>query len=761
MTDIASLGIEISTKGHSQAIGAMGAIETGAKKAETATGKMAATIERNTRRVEQALGFLKVAASAAFAAFSVQALISYTDRWTDLNSRVVQATGSIAAGAIVMERLSDMARRTYSSLDQTAEGFLLNANSFKELGYSTQVTLDFVEALNNGLVVSGAKGERAASVMNALSKALAAGKLSGDNLNTVLETGGRVTQAIAAGLGVTTLELRRMGAEGKLTTSKVIDALVSQLQELRDEADAMPATISDALGQLGNSVLKTVGLFDQLAGGSSRVAEAILFLADNMHIVVGAVAGLATAITTLMLPALGAMALALATNPFFLAAAAVGVLAGAIAQFAAASWEAERKAHQFNGSIRSNADALEKAATASGIFRTNLRAQIEMQKIAADAALAEADAQLKASKAKLTALRAEAEGRPFFNAFGIALAQREVDQNLATSLGLDSAASTLELQLAKIEELEKRLGGGKTDVPSLPDKASEKVARKYDDLIRSSQQFIAQQQLEASALGMTEQEANRLRYTQELLNKAANDNIKLTPQMRTELEGYAAAMAAAEEQTRRLTEIYNFGKDTFKGFFSDLKSGLKEGQGFWESFGNAAANALDKIADKFLDMALDGIWDTLFGAFSGKGGGSSAGGIGGILGGLFGWLFPNAKGGVYASKSLSAYSGQVVNTPTVFAFAQGAGLMGEAGPEAIMPLKRTASGALGVQVANQNQGNDVRGYGDINITNHISVPPGTSPETAPAIAREVTKELKRQLPDAIKDYNRNPYRRAG
>jgi lambda family phage tail tape measure protein len=46
----------------------------------------------------------------------------------------------------------------------------------------------------------------------------------------------------------------------------------------------------------------------------------------------------------------------------------------------------------------------------------------------------------------------------------------------------------------------------------------------------------------------------------------------------------------------------------------------------------------------------------------------------------------NAKGGVYSSPSLSQYSGQVVNRPTMFAFAKGAGVMGEAGPEAIMPL---------------------------------------------------------------------------
>ncbi|MCX2957518.1 hypothetical protein M5J15_06960 [Serratia symbiotica] len=46
---------------------------------------------------------------------------------------------------------------------------------------------------------------------------------------------------------------------------------------------------------------------------------------------------------------------------------------------------------------------------------------------------------------------------------------------------------------------------------------------------------------------------------------------------------------------------------------------------------------------------------------------------------------------------MSVYSGQIVSNPTVFAFAKGAGLMGEAGPEAIMPLKRGADGSLGVR----------------------------------------------------------------
>ncbi len=56
----------------------------------------------------------------------------------------------------------------------------------------------------------------------------------------------------------------------------------------------------------------------------------------------------------------------------------------------------------------------------------------------------------------------------------------------------------------------------------------------------------------------------------------------------------------------------------------------------------------------------------------------------------------NANGGVYQSPSLSAYSGGVYNTPQLFAFAKGAGVFGEAGPEAIMPLQRGPDGRLGV-----------------------------------------------------------------
>ncbi|QNQ19423.1 phage tail tape measure protein [Kosakonia sp. SMBL-WEM22] len=102
----------------------------------------------------------------------------------------------------------------------------------------------------------------------------------------------------------------------------------------------------------------------------------------------------------------------------------------------------------------------------------------------------------------------------------------------------------------------------------------------------------------------------------------------------------------------------------------------------------------------------------------------------------------NAKGGVYDSPSLSAYSGGVYQTPQLFAFAKGGGVFGEAGPEAIMPLTRAADGSLGVRAVGAPQfsgGGPSVSFGDININGGAQ---STAGQGAAATAG-------RQLKDAI------------
>ena len=243
----------------------------------------ARSFQRLSKEVDTTGVMLRRLAGIAAGAFSVRQVVQYADTWTDLRSRVDLATGSQEKGAAVMERLASMARRTYSDLGQTAESWIANSTALRELGLSTRESLDFTEALNNAMVVSGAKAERAASVQNALSKAMALGSLQGVNLNTVIQTGGRVAELLAEELGTTVSGLRQMGKQGLITGDVIRTALVGNLELLREEADSMPATIGDAFTLIGNAALQLVGTWDQLLGASSMVADALILLADNLE----------------------------------------------------------------------------------------------------------------------------------------------------------------------------------------------------------------------------------------------------------------------------------------------------------------------------------------------------------------------------------------------------------------------------------------------------------------------------------------------
>lgn len=152
-------------------------------------------------------------------------------------------------------------------------------------------------------------------------------------------------------------------------------------------------------------------------------------------------------------------------------------------------------------------------------------------------------------------------------------------------------------------------------------------------------------------------------------------------------------IATEGEEAIRLS-LEKTGK-TGKDVFADLSKAI-------ESWGN-------KAADTFADFVVDG--KASFGdlvnsmlkdivrlqakSFLDD----TTKGISGWLTETVGGLFKNADGNAYASSDLGRYSGSVVSSPTLFKFANGGsvGLMGEAGAEAILPLKRGANGKLGVQ----------------------------------------------------------------
>ena len=134
-----------------------------------------------------------------------------------------------------------------------------------------------------------------------------------------------------------------------------------------------------------------------------------------------------------------------------------------------------------------------------------------------------------------------------------------------------------------------------------------------------------------------------------------------------------------------------------------------------DSFGNKLVTSLAgavihgrKLSDVFRGLAL---------SLANKALSAALRPLGNLAGNLLGGLFSNARGNVVSGGRIQPFaSGGIVNSPVMFPLRGGTGLMGEAGPEAIVPLARAANGKLGVRMAGGGGG------GGGNITINISTP---------------------------------------
>ncbi len=142
--------------------------------------------------------------------------------------------------------------------------------------------------------------------------------------------------------------------------------------------------------------------------------------------------------------------------------------------------------------------------------------------------------------------------------------------------------------------------------------------------------------------------------------------------------------------------------NTLDGLVDNMADALNGNKADWADWANSVLSKLQKVLLRaILVNSLKSAGDSeLLGSLGGMFGGASSGGStpSGAYDSAASGLTLNAKGGVYDSPDLSKFRNGIVNSPTMFAFAKGAGLMGEAGPEAIMPLTRTADGSLGVRM---------------------------------------------------------------
>lgn len=176
---------------------------------------------------------------------------------------------------------------------------------------------------------------------------------------------------------------------------------------------------------------------------------------------------------------------------------------------------------------------------------------------------------------------------------------------------------------------------------------------------------------------------------------------------------------------------------------ADIAMGTKSASEGFRSLGLSVVRSLEEMLIKMLIVLpiMRAMQSALgFGANMLTGGGA-----GSLAGQFAGGTLPMANGGAFGSGNIipfgngGAFTNSIVNRPTQFRFANGTGLMGEAGPEAIMPLRRSSTGRLGVEMMGGGGGGGMGRsvtsiqFGDI----HITMPEGTTADNAMLIGQTV------------------------
>lgn len=269
--DIATLGIKVDASDVKAADRDLDNLASSGKRAEgSAKGVTSAFND-----LKSALAILGIGAVA-------RELGQMADTYKNIHGRLGLVTSGTAELALVSDKLFNIAQRTRTEFEAVTDLYGSLARSTKALGTSQGELLQVTETINQALIVSGANASSSEAALRQLGQGFASGALRGDELNSVLENTPRLAQAIADGMGVTVGQLRKLGAEGKITGEAVFNALKTQRETIEKEFATMPVTISQSFVQLRNEILKYVGEADAANGASASFSAGIQMLSKNL-----------------------------------------------------------------------------------------------------------------------------------------------------------------------------------------------------------------------------------------------------------------------------------------------------------------------------------------------------------------------------------------------------------------------------------------------------------------------------------------------
>lgn len=237
-------------------------------------------IGQEVDRVKQLMvGFFSFVAIKA----GIKQVVTLSDKFASLAARIKLATTSQDEYNAAQDQLFAIAQRSRTSLESVVGLYAKVQIGIRSLGGTQQQAFVTTEAVTQAFKISGATATESAGGIQQLTQSMASGVLRGDEFNSVMENGSRVSRALADGLNVPIGKLRGLAEAGELTSTRVINALLSQKDVLAAEYAQLPVTVSGAWQQLENQFLKYIGTSKNASEATRSIAASIEFITDHLN----------------------------------------------------------------------------------------------------------------------------------------------------------------------------------------------------------------------------------------------------------------------------------------------------------------------------------------------------------------------------------------------------------------------------------------------------------------------------------------------
>lgn len=294
--------------------------ETGARRVKGALAEIGQAARDSTKPIFDMQRALKTLAAGAI----LRELLQTADAYTNLQNQLRLVTSSTAELSVVTEELLRVSNETRSSFEDTAKTFASVSKQAGSLGLSQNEVLGFTKSLNQAIILSGSDAQMASAGIRQLGQALGSGALRGDELNSVLENTSEVAAVIAKGMGVTIGQLRTLGKEGKITAQDIIRAFAEASDDLNSRFGKTVPTVGQAMQVLQNQFMFFLGELDKSAGITSKIAQGIIWVSNNMETMARVAGALAIVLSVqlarnaigFLIAQLGRLTLIIAANPF-------------------------------------------------------------------------------------------------------------------------------------------------------------------------------------------------------------------------------------------------------------------------------------------------------------------------------------------------------------------------------------------------------------------------------------------------------------